>query len=138
MAGERREIQTRRDINQLVRHFYAKVQADKELGPVFHAHVADWDAHYERLTDFWEGQLLVRRRYVGNPLAVHQKVDATTDGGISARHFGLWLNLWFEALDELFEGEVVGIAKNRARTMSTLIMLKIFRDRENSSPSPNI
>lgn len=126
---QKKEIRTREDINLLVRHFYAKVQADEVLGPIFLTRVLDWEHHYGRLTDFWESQLLVRRTYVGNPLAVHQEVDAKTPGGISARHFGLWLNLWYETLDTLFEGEVATIAKNRARTMSTMMMLNIFGNR---------
>jgi len=52
-----------------------------------------------------------------------------TEGGINPLHFGLWLNLWFETLDELYEGEVVAIAKNRARKMSTMLTLKIFAGR---------
>lgn len=124
------DIRNREDVSRLVNTFYAKIRVDETLGPIFNAIVTDWDVHLSRLTDFWESQLFLKRTYLGNPLAVHQHVDSVTEGGINPLHFGLWLNLWFETLDELYEGEVVAIAKNRARKMSTMLTLKIFAGRQ--------
>ncbi len=129
MMAARQDIRNREDVSRLVNAFYMKVRMDETLGPIFNAIVTDWEVHLSRLTDFWEGQLFLNRTYLGNPLAVHQHVDSVTEGGISPRHFGLWLNLWFETLDELYEGEVVAIAKNRARKISTMLSLKIFASR---------
>ena len=123
------DIRNRSDVARLVKRFYAKVRQDPELGPIFNQIVSDWEQHLDRLTDFWESQLFLKRNYVGNPLAVHQQVDRRLQQGISPRHFGLWLNLWFETLDELFEGEVAAIAKTRAQKMSTMFYLKIFESR---------
>ena len=123
------DIRNRSDVARLVKRFYAKVRQDPELGPIFNQIVSDWEQHLDRLTDFWESQLFLKRNYVGNPLAVHQQVDRRLQQGISPRHFGLWLNLWFETLDELFAGEVAGIAKTRAQKMSTMFYLKIFESR---------
>lgn len=44
-------------------------------------------------------------------------------------HFGIWLNYWFETLDELFEGENVIILKRRARKMGTVMYMNIFESR---------
>ena len=49
---------------------------------------------------------------------------------INELHFGTWLNLWFQTLEEHFEGEVADIAKNRARSMGTFIHLNIFNARK--------
>jgi hemoglobin len=73
--------------------------------------------------------LFLKRKYVGNPLAVHQQVDRKIGQGITPEHFGLWLNLWYKTLDECFEGEVAGVARTRARKMSTMFYLKIFENR---------
>jgi hemoglobin len=127
----KRDIRNREDVSLLVNVFYGKIRKDKILGPIFNSMITDWDTHLSRLTDFWESQLFLKRTYLGNPLEVHQQVDSATEGGIGPRHFGLWLNFWYETLDELFEGEVVAIAKNRARKMSTMISLKIFEQRKN-------
>jgi len=39
----------------LLRHFYADVRQHEEIGPIFSAHITDWPAHLEKITDFWSG-----------------------------------------------------------------------------------
>ena len=129
MTTEKPDIQNREDVYLLVRTFYEKVQKDTLLGPIFDRAISDWEPHYSRLTDFWETNLFFHKKYLGNPLEVHVAVDQREEGGINEMHFGTWINLWYQTLDELFEGEVAVIAKNRARNMGTFIHLKIFQAR---------
>jgi len=126
----KRIIQSREDVALLVRTFYGKIRRDAVLGPIFNAIITDWEAHFGLLTDFWESQLFLKRTYPGNPVAVHQQVDAQAGHSVTPEHFGLWLNLWFETLDEGFEGETAWIAKNRAQKMSTMLYLKIYEARQ--------
>lgn len=127
------DIQTRDDIFNLVSTFYSKVRANDTLGPFFNETIKDWDAHVQHLTTFWETSLFMTRKlehkYKGNPLDAHVKVDQQFDHSITEMHFGIWLNLWYETLDALFEGEVVDNAKRRARKMGTFMYLKIFEAR---------
>ena len=126
---KKKELKSRSDINFLVVQFYAKIRNHDILGPIFNSIITDWESHLELLTDFWESQLLLIRKYHGNPIVVHQEVDNKCNHSLTPEHFGLWLNLWFETLDELFEGETVWAAKNRAQKMSTMLYLKIFEHR---------
>ena len=57
-------------------------------------------------------------------------MDKAHNNTITELHFGLWLNLWFQTIDELFEGEYAENAKSRARKMSTFLYLKIFEARQ--------
>jgi hemoglobin len=123
------DIKTREDIYRLVSQFYAKVRKDKDLGPFFNETIKDWDAHLEHLTTFWESSLFLKTRYYGNPLEAHVKVDEAHNNSITELHFGLWLNLWFQTIDELFEGDFAENAKRRARKMGTFLYLKIFEAR---------
>lgn len=123
-------ISSRADINTLVRSFYAKVQENELLGPIFNTAIADWEHHFEHLTNFWESNLFYANTYKGNLLEKHIEVDAANKGSINEMHFGVWLNLWFETIDRLFSGETAQIAKNRARNMSTFIHLQIFEARQ--------
>ncbi len=123
------DIKTRDDIYCLVSQFYAKVREDKELGPFFNETIKDWDAHLEHLTSFWESSLFLKTRYYGNPLEAHVKVDAAHNHSIKNEHFGLWLNLWYQTIDKLFEGDHAENAKRRARKMGTFLYLKIFEAR---------
>ncbi|RMA64568.1 group III truncated hemoglobin [Ulvibacter antarcticus] len=126
----KKDIVNRDDIFLLVTTFYGKVQKDELLGPVFNSVIKDWPKHFEHLTDFWESNLFFEKKYHGNPMQKHAEVDKHTGNKINEMHFGVWLNLWYATLDELFEGEVTQIAKNRARNMGTFLHLKIFEARK--------
>ena len=128
------DISNRKDVFLLVNTFYDKVRKDSALGPFFNETIKDWDAHLDHLTTFWETSLFMtkklEKKYYGNPLEAHVSVDKAHDNSITELHFGIWLNLWFQTLDELFEGEVVENAKRRARKMGTFMYLKIFEARQ--------
>ncbi|WP_460218545.1 group III truncated hemoglobin [Psychroserpens sp. MEBiC05023] len=130
----KQDIQTRDDIFLLVTTFYNKVRADESIGHFFNETIKDWDAHLDHLTAFWETSLFMTRKlekkYYGNPLEAHVKVDQQYEHSINEMHFGIWLNLWAQTLNELFEGEVTENAKRRARKMGTFMYLKIFEARQ--------
>ncbi len=50
---DRSDLQTRDDIELLVREFYREAAVDDLLEPIFAAAQIDWPAHIERITDFW-------------------------------------------------------------------------------------
>lgn len=125
-------IDARADVSLLVNTFYAKIRKDDFLGPIFNAHVANWSEHLEKLTDFWESNLFRVSKFSGNPPAAHQRVDNAEGYGITQEHFGHWLQLWFETINELFEGERATRAKDLARRMSTHLFLAIWHGRPES------
>ena len=124
------DISNRDDVFKLVDAFYKKVRQDDLLGPFFNNTIKDWDVHLDHLTTFWESSLFLKTRYNGNPLEAHVRVDANTNNSITELHFGIWLNLWFQTIDELFEGDYAENAKRRARKMGTFLYLKIFEARK--------
>ncbi|MBT8266217.1 MAG: group III truncated hemoglobin [Bacteroidia bacterium] len=125
---EKKDITSREDIHFLVSTFYNKVRSDELLAPFFSG-IEDWDEHLERLTTFWESSLFLKTKYYGDPLKAHVKVDQEHGNTMGQEHFGQWMNLWYETVDQLFEGERAQMAKNRARKMSTFLYLKIFEAR---------
>ncbi|OCB76877.1 group III truncated hemoglobin [Flavobacterium crassostreae] len=124
-----KEITTREDIAMLVGAFYTKIRADKEIGFYFNESITDWDAHLEKLTDFWQMNLFGTKGYTGNPLQVHVAVDTHFEEKIGPNEFGIWLNHWAQTLDELFVGENASILKRRARKMGTFIYMEMFKSR---------
>jgi hemoglobin len=50
---------------------------------------------------------------------MHSKVNKNHHHTISQEHFGVWLNIWYQTIDELFEGDYVENEKFRARKMSS-------------------
>ena len=123
------DIKTREDVYLLVSTFYKKIRNDAVLGPFFNDAIEDWDEHLDKLTTFWESSLFLKTKYLGNPLEAHERVDKANNHTISELHFGLWINLWFETIDALFEGDYAQNAKQRARKMGTFMYLKIFEAR---------
>lgn len=127
--NELKEIKSREEVSLLVNSFYAKIRKHEVLGPIFNDIIDDWPEHLEKLTDFWESSLFGIAKFRGNPPAAHQRVDAHEGYTITQTHFGLWLQLWYNTLDELFIGEIADRAKDRARRMSTGLFLAIWHAR---------
>tara|TARA_R110002073_G_scaffold139232_2_gene289250 strand:- start:29320 stop:29718 length:399 start_codon:yes stop_codon:yes gene_type:complete len=118
-------INTRDDVFLLVDTFYRKIRKDELLGPIFNNQISDWDAHLQRLTDFWETNLFATQSFKGNPFLKHQLVDAKNNYEIGAFHFGIWLQYWFATVDALFVGDRAELAKHRARKMGTFMHLNM-------------
>ncbi len=129
----KKQIENRADVSFLVHQFYDKIRADEEIGFYFNTMITNWEAHLEKLTDFWETNLFAVKKYKGNPHAVHNEVDARFGGKITANEFGIWLNYWAQTLDEHFEGENVETLKRRARKMSTFLFVSMFEHRKKMS-----
>lgn len=126
-----KRIESRQDIQLLVAQFYAKVRTDAALGPIFNTVIPEekWPEHLDKLTDFWETSLFGVQKYKGNPLLKHQHADAVVGNKIENEHFGKWLYLWFQTLDELFIGELAQRAKDAARNMSVVQFVAIWKAR---------
>jgi len=124
------DIQNREDVFLLVSTFYTKVRVNKKIGHFFNDTINDWPAHLEKLTDFWETNLFMVSKFRGNPMRAHKEVDREFDHSIEQAHFGEWLNMWYETLDELFEGDRANIAKNRARNMAHNLFMNMYLSRQ--------
>lgn len=123
------DIKNREDIHLLVSTFYSKVRESKEIGHFFNETISDWDEHFEKLTDFWESNLFFKAKFRGNPAKAHVNLDKKYHHAIQVEHFGFWINLWFETIDSLFEGEIANRAKHNARKMASHLYLTIFEAR---------
>ena len=125
-------LRDRNDIETLVNAFYAKVRHNELLGPIFNAHIPDekWPDHLEKLADFWETNLLGVPRFKGNPSRKHIGVDKNLNHSVEQLHFGTWLQLWFQTIDELFEGELATKAKESARRMAHGQFMAIWVNRQ--------
>ncbi|MEO6954853.1 MAG: group III truncated hemoglobin [Polyangia bacterium] len=82
-------------IETLVHRFYARVREDELIGPVFAAHVTDWDAHLARMCQFWSSVTLASQRYHGQPMQKHRPLP------IAAAHFDRWLELFRKTAREV-------------------------------------
>lgn len=117
--ADRDDIRTRDDVRRLVVGFYREVAMDDLLGPIFAAAHVDWNAHHDRLTDFWAWQLLGQPGYGRNPLRAHEPVHARTP--FAAEHYERWLQIFQATIDEHFAGPTAELAKRRGRKMAAAL-----------------
>lgn len=83
------DLCTEDEITRLVHDFYARVRDDAVLGPIFDAHIRDWDTHLAKMVDFWSSALRGTARFRGTPMPKHIALP-----GLSAQLFGRWLTLF--------------------------------------------
>ena len=110
------DLGSRTQVYQLVRRFYRRCVQDELLGPIFDTQVADWDHHFDVITEFWMWQLFGERGYHGQTLDAHRHVHEAMPLG--TEHFGRWVELFCETVDELAVGPVAETAKQRGRKMA--------------------
>ncbi len=89
-------LYTEEEVALLVHTFYAKARKDPSLGPIFEAHVIDWDAHFVQMTNFWSAQLRGTSRFRGAPMPKHIVLPELT-----AELFERWLQLFQQTTEEL-------------------------------------
>ena len=114
----RPDLDTPEQIADMVRRFYATVNTDDIVGPVFNdiARV-DWDRHLPKLAAFWSRVLLGISGYSGNPFAAHARVHHQVP--FTAAHFERWLDLFSDTLESGWVGpnvdRALALAHNVAR-----------------------
>jgi hemoglobin len=122
---------THAQLRTLIDAFYARVRADERLGPIFAAHVKDWDEHSERLTDFWSSLMLTSGRYKGNPFAMHQPFAGDLDVALFER----WLDLWATTTAEQFPADVAAEFQRKARRVAESLKAGLLFNPANPPPS---
>ena len=121
-----KDIETKEDIQLFVNEFYAKVQKDNLLAPVFALRIQNWQPHLERMYRFWNTVLFFQRDYKGNPFSKHIGLP------VDARHFQQWVTLFCTTIDNHFEGVKAEEVKQRAARMAALFNSKLNHLKENS------
>lgn len=117
-------------IGRLVEGFYARIQADEALGPIFAARVANWAPHLARMKDFWGSVAIESGRFRGNPLLKHIAIRE-----ITSAHFERWLALWQATLADFAPTpEAEAFFQLRAERIANSLMLGISIHRDGVLP----
>lgn len=83
------DLCTEEEVTRLVHAFYGGVRQDAVLGPIFEAHVLQWDRHLATMVDFWSGALRGTARFRGTPMPKHAALP-----GLDVQLFQRWLALF--------------------------------------------
>ena len=115
----KKDIEGLDDIILFVNQFYNKVQQDDLIGPIFNEVIQDWEPHLQKMYAFWNAVLFGVPGFTGNPFARHAPLP------IEAKHFERWIQLFYQTIDALFEGETAQNTKKRAETMAIMFLSKL-------------
>lgn len=106
-------------IESLVRRFYEKVRVDDLLGPIFAAHIDDWEPHLQRMFAFWSSVTLMSGRYSGNPMQKHIALP------VDAEHFDRWLEIFTETATEICPPAAVRLFAEKASRIAQSLELGV-------------
>lgn len=116
-AVVKRDLDDPGQVAELVRLFYAQVDVDDLLGPMFNdVAQVDWPEHLQKLTAFWCRALFGIPGYQGNPFRAHALVDARRS--FTLAHFDRWLLLFSRTLDEGWQGPTADQARELAHRVA--------------------
>jgi hemoglobin len=111
------DIISREDVVLLVNSFYYKVQESPVLGFIFNDIAKlNWDEHLPRMYSFWASALFNELSFTGNPMRKHIALSRLTS--MTDVQFNEWLTLFYQTVDEHFEGSKADEAKARAANIA--------------------
>ncbi len=119
------DISSRQDIKFIITKFYDLLLNDKKMLPFFkdiltHNHLEE---HLEIITDFWNDILFDTNTYANNVMQKH--LDKNAFVTFKKEHFTIWISYLFETIDANFHGENAHNMKSRARSIATVMELKM-------------
>lgn len=119
-----RDIQGREDIVDILWKFYTIAFKDDLIGRFFTEVVPlDLDTHIPVIADFWDSVVFNARGYRKNVMEVHQHIHQLS--AIRKEHLDRWVKLFTGTVSENFEGEKAELMKQRARSIATLMDIKL-------------
>jgi hemoglobin len=113
---------TANDIAALVYNFYADIENDQLLRPVFMEAIGpNWDYHLMRIVSFWCTVVLKTRGFRGNVLERHMRIP-----DLKVEHFARWLSLWHGRTLRTFPAEHAALLQRTAETIAKTIFSERF------------
>jgi hemoglobin len=120
----KRDIESREDLETFLRAFYQKAFVDELIGHFFTEVVPlDLKTHIPIIANFWESIVFNTHGYRKNVMEVHQHIHHLSK--IQKQHLDRWVKLFMETLDEFFEGSKNELMKQRAKSIATLMDIKL-------------
>jgi hemoglobin len=119
-----KDIETRQDLESLLRAFYEKAFSDELIGHFFTKVVPlNLDTHIPVIADFWEAIIFNKHTYKKNVMVVHQHIHHLSH--IKKDHLDRWVQIFTGTVDGMFEGDKATLIKQRATSIATIMDIKL-------------
>ena len=120
----KRDIESREDLETFLKAFYQKAFTDELIGHFFTQVVPlDLKTHIPIIANFWESVVFNTHGYRKNVMEVHQYIHHLSK--IEKQHLDRWVKLFTGILDDFFEGPKSELMKQRAKSIATLMDIKL-------------
>lgn len=120
----KKDIETRAELEDFLWAFYKKAFADELIGRFFTEVVPlDLSTHVPVIADFWESVAFNKPSYRKNVMEVHRHIHQLSQ--IRKQHLDRWVTIFTGTLDENFDGSRTELMKQRARSIATLMDIKL-------------
>ena len=119
-----KDIETRADIELLMREFYKRLLNDPDINYIF-TDVAkiNLEEHLPHLTDFWEQGLFHTGSYKKNVMQLH--LDLNEKEHLTPLHFDVWLTHFEATVNNYFKGVNAEKIITRAHSIATIMKIKM-------------
>lgn len=119
-----KDIETRTDIELLMREFYSRLLNDSAISYIF-TDVAkiNLEEHLPHLTDFWEQSLFLTGGYRKNVMQIH--LDLNEKESFTSQHFETWLRHFEDSVNDMYAGPNAEKIKTRANSIATVMKIKL-------------
>jgi len=123
------DINTEKDIQFIVDHFYKKVFEDEIIGEIFNQIIkSKMKDHLPIMYQFWQSIVLGTNEYKGNAIEKHLAINRTIP--LKKQHFDRWLLLFNQSIDENFMGDLANKMKNSAYSISVVMQSKLHANKQ--------
>lgn len=120
----KKDIESREELEEFLRTFYKKAFADELIGHFFTEVVPlDLNIHIPVIAAFWESIIFNKASYRKNVMEIHKHIHDLSK--IQKKHLNRWVKLFTGTLDEDFAGPKTELMKQRARSIATLMDIKL-------------
>ena len=119
------DITSRENIYLIISNFYQKLIDDEDTFPFFENFILNktLEKHLYIITDFWEDILFNTTKYQNNVLQKHLNIIKKT--AFNTNHFNAWMLYFTETIDHNFAGLNAELMKNRAKSIATVMKIKL-------------
>jgi hemoglobin len=118
------DIKGRDDLLKLLEQFYRKAFKDQLIGRFFtEVMPLNLETHIPIIADFWESVVFGTHGYRKNVMDVHRQISMLST--IKKEHLERWVLLFTGTIDELYAGDKAELMKQRARSIATLMDMKL-------------
>ena len=116
---KKNDILSPADVTKLIKTFYDKLL----LSSIKHYFIdLDLKEHLPRVDAFWNATLFPDHAYGSNLIEKHSPLNLTKED------LKIWLQLFWESVDELHSGSNAELTKNRASSIAYIMQKKLTRD----------